>query len=460
MQILFTTEVDMVIRHSATLAVNERLRTLSAEGVPVLHLAFGEAGLPVLPELGAVLADSVRHNDYGPVMGIPAAREAAAGYFDRRGLPTDPDRMLLAPGSKALLYALLTVLPGDLVLPVPSWVSYAAQAALTGKRVIGVPIPERAGGVPDPALLGPALADARAAGTRPGVLILTVPDNPTGTLPPRDLLAEVCGIAEREGLVVVSDEIYRDLCRHPADHHSPAELLPDRTIVTSGLSKNLALGGYRIGFTRLPEGQLGDQVLPDLVGVASEVWSSLAGPVQRVAAAALAEPPAVTGRITASRRLHGAVTARVHELLVDAGATCRPPEAGFYLYPDFEALRAGLADVGVRTAREFTELLLERWGVGVLAGAEFGDADGALRFRLATSLLYGRDEEQRTASLDAEQPLALPWIEESLTRLSRALDELADLTRAGSTPSPPSRSRPEPTRSAAAAAPGTSGSTR
>jgi aspartate aminotransferase len=450
----------MAVRRSATLAINERLRAMSADGVPVLHLAFGEAGLPVLPELGAVLAHSVRHNDYGPVTGIPAAREAAAGYFDRRGLPTDPDRVLLAPGSKALLYALLTVLPGDLVLPVPSWVSYAAQAALVGKRVIGVPIPERAGGVPDPALLGPALAEARAAGARPGVLILTVPDNPTGTLPPRDLLAEVCRVAEREGLVVVSDEIYRDLGRHPADHVSPAELLPADTIVTSGLSKNLALGGYRIGFTRLPDGRLGDRVLPDLVGVASEVWSSLAGPMQRVAAAALAEPAAVTDRIAASRRLHGAVTARVHELLVEVGATCRPPEAGFYLYPDFGALRPGLAEAGVRTAREFTELLLERWGVGVLAGAEFGDAEDALRFRLATSLLYGSDDEQRAASLAAGQPLALPWIEESLTHLSRALDGLVDLTRAGRTPRPPSRSRPGPTRSTAGSTPGTSAPTR
>ena len=269
----------MPIRHSATLAVNERLQARRAAGEPVLHLAFGEAGLPVLPSLAAVLADSVRHNDYGPVAGIPAARAAAAGYFERRGLPTDPDQIVLAPGSKALLFALLAVLPGDVVLPVPSWVSYAAQAALVGKHVIGVPIPARAGGIPDPERLESALADARA-----GILILTVPDNPTGTLPTRDLLAEVCRIAERHGIVVVSDEIYRDLCRTPSDFHSPAEFLPDRTVITSGLSKSLALGGYRIGFTRVPTELRTAHT--DLIGVASEVWSSLAGPMQRVAAAA------------------------------------------------------------------------------------------------------------------------------------------------------------------------------
>lgn len=410
----------MPIRHSATLAVNERLRALRAAGTPVLHLAFGEAGLPVLPELAAVAADASGHNEYGPVAGIPAARAAAAGYFDRRGLPTDPDRIVFAPGSKALLYALLAILPGDLVLPVPSWVSYAAQAALVGKRVIGVPIPTTAGGVPDPDLLPGALARARADGARPGVLILTLPDNPTGTLAAHDVLAEVCRVADREGLVIVSDEIYRDLCHEPKAMRSPAELLPERTIVTSGLSKNLALGGYRIGFTRLPAGPLG-ALLPELVGVASEVWSCLATPMQHVAAAALAEPPAVTERIDASRRLHAAVTTRVHELLVDVGATCRAPEGGFYLYPDLGPLRDRLPGTGP----ELADFLLDRHGIGVLAGSEFGDDPAALRFRLATSLLYGDDDERKLAGLASERPTTLPWIADALGRFASALDDIA-----------------------------------
>ncbi|HEX3650131.1 MAG TPA: aminotransferase class I/II-fold pyridoxal phosphate-dependent enzyme [Pseudonocardiaceae bacterium] len=410
----------MAVRQSATLAINERMAALKAEGRPVLHLAFGEAGLPVLPELRAVLADSLRHNGYGPVTGTPAAREAVAGYFARRALPTEPDRVLLAPGSKPLLYALLAVLPGDVVLPVPSWVSYAAQAALVGKRVVGVPIPAHTGGVPDPDLLPAALAAARADGARPGVLVLTLPDNPTGTVPPAETIAEICRIADREGLVIVSDEIYRDLARSPAAVRSPAEWLPDRTAVTCGLSKNLALGGYRIGAARLPEGPLGDDLLPDLVGVASEVWSCLASPMQDVAAVAFAEPPEIVARVVASRRLHGAVTRRVHEILVDAGASCRPPEGGFYLYPDF-----GGQVAGVGGSRELATLLLERFGVGVLAGVAFGDDEGALRFRIATSLLYGADDEQRLASLHSPEPLALPWIDDSLRQLAHAFGELS-----------------------------------
>ena len=413
----------MAIRQSATLAVNERIQARRAAGEPVLHLGFGEAGLPVLPELAAVLADSVRHNDYGPVIGIPAARAAAAGYFTRRGLPTEPDQIVMGPGSKPLLFALLAVLPGDVVLPVPSWVSYAAQAALLGRRVIGVPIPDRAGGVPDPDRFATALADARAAGRQPGVLVLTLPDNPTGALPPLDLLAEVCRIADDAGLVIISDEIYRDLCHR--EFHSPAELLPDRTVITSGLSKSLALGGYRIGFTRLPTRL---RIDADLVGVASEVWSSLASPMQRVAMAALAEPPEVMSRIAASRRLHGMVTAQVQRLFLQAGARCRPAEGGFYLYPDFGAHRESLAAQGIHTDRQVADLLLDRHGVGVLAGAEFGDDPHGLRFRVATSLMYGSTDEQKLASLNSPDPLALPWIADGIAHLAKAL---ADLTPTG-----------------------------
>ena len=143
---------------SATLAANERVQAKLEAGDPVLHLAFGEAGLPVLPSVAERLAGAAGLNGYGSVAGSAAMRSAAAGYFDRRGVPTTPEQIVVAPGSKALLFGLLSVLPGDVVLPRPCWVSYAAQAAVAGKRVIDVPIAAEAGGVPDPGALREALA--------------------------------------------------------------------------------------------------------------------------------------------------------------------------------------------------------------------------------------------------------------------------------------------------------------
>jgi aspartate aminotransferase len=96
---------------SPTLATNERVQARIAAGAPVLHLAFGEAGLPVLPSVAERLGAAAGANGYGPVAGSPAVREAVAGYFERRGLPTSADRVLVAPGSKALLYALLRCSP-------------------------------------------------------------------------------------------------------------------------------------------------------------------------------------------------------------------------------------------------------------------------------------------------------------------------------------------------------------
>ena len=107
----------MVLSQSPTLAANERVQAKLAAGEDVLHLAFGEAGLPVLPAVAERLTEGAGRNGYGPVAGSAEAREAAAGYFERRGLPTDPGRIVFAPGSKPLLFALLQALPGDVVLP-------------------------------------------------------------------------------------------------------------------------------------------------------------------------------------------------------------------------------------------------------------------------------------------------------------------------------------------------------
>jgi len=406
---------------SATLAVNERLQARRAAGEDVLHLAFGEAGLPVIPEVAELLAGAAQRNQYGAVAGSPAARAAAAGYFTRRGLPTEPDQVLLAPGSKPLLFAALAALGGDVVLPRPSWVSYAAQAALLGRRVIGVPIAAEAGGVPDPDALEEALsARSRDAGGRdgPATLILTTPDNPTGTVASAELIRRVCDVVDRYGLNILSDEIYRDLCHPGVSVTSPATHLPEQTVVTGGLSKNMALGGYRIGFARVPRGE----VLRDMAAVASEVWSSLASPMHEVAAWVLGEPPPVREHVAASARLHHAVAAAMHRELAAAGAACRPPQAAFYAYPDLEVLRPRVAETGA----DLAELLLERHGVGVLPGAAFGDEPRALRCRMASSLLYGDTPERRWQALRSDDPVALPWIAAALERLRSVLAALGD----------------------------------
>ena len=201
---------------SATLAANEALESRRQRGEPVLPLAFGESGLPVHPLLTAELADTAGLGAYGPVAGTERLREAAAGYWSRRSLPTDPGAVVAGPGSKALLFGTLLALGTDIAVPRPSWVSYAAQATLIGAAPHFVPAVPGEGGICDAAALEAAVRASRAAGRPIGAVLVTMPDNPTGRLASPAAVRELCAAAERNDLVIISDEIYRDLVHDPS----------------------------------------------------------------------------------------------------------------------------------------------------------------------------------------------------------------------------------------------------
>jgi aspartate aminotransferase len=412
---------------SATLAANEALARRRRRGEPVLPLAFGESGLPVHPTLTASLAETAGQGAYGPVAGTPRLREAAAGYWSRRGLRTDPGSVVAGPGSKALLFAILLALGTDVAVPRPSWVSYAAQATLVGATPHFVPAAAGQGGICDAAALAEAVRASRTAGRPIGAVLVTMPDNPTGRLASPAAVRALCAVAERFGLVIISDEIYRDLVHDPnAPFLSPAQVAGDRTVVTTALSKNLSVGGWRIGVARMPDGPAGQVLASRVLGIASEIWSAAAGPVQQAAAIALDEPADLTERVASSRDLHAAVCQAAARLCAEAGLEVTPPQAAFYLYPDFDPWRAHLrGKFGVRTGAELAALLLGRYGAGTLPGSAFGESASSLRLRLATGLLYGDTDDEREQALAAADPLRLPWISGAITRLGDILADLA-----------------------------------
>jgi aspartate aminotransferase len=412
---------------SATLAANETMDARRRRGEPVLPMGFGEAGLPAHPLLREALADAAGYTSYGPVAGHPRLREAAASYWGRRGLPTDAELVVAGPGSKALLFGLVSAIGGDVAVTRPSWVSYAAQAALAGHAAHFVP---GDAGVPDAGELARTVSAARTAGRRVRSVIVTLPDNPTGRLASPAAVRDLCSVADRHDLIIISDEIYRDLVHDgQTGFASPAALAPERTVVTTGLSKNLALGGWRLGVARLPDGWLGRELAGRLVAMGSEIWSAPAGPVQQAAAVAFGEPPALAERVALSRRLHARVAQQVALRFARAGASVPAPQAAFYVYPDFSPLADVLLERhGVTGDDGLAALLLARYGVCVLPGSAFGEQGWRLRLRAATSLLYGETEAQRTAALDAADPCSLPWIAASLDRLDEVL---ADLTARG-----------------------------
>jgi aspartate aminotransferase len=185
------------------------------------------------------------------------------------------------------------------------------------------------------------------------------------------------------------------------------------------------LGGWRIGAARMPDGPLGQRLRRALLGACSEIWSAPAAPVQQAAALAFTEPAEIAERVAASRSLHAAVAQAVASVCAAAGLLVLPPQAAFYLYPDFEPWRAHLRRRhGVTTGPGLADVLVDRYGAGTLPASAFGEPPGALRLRLATGLLYGDSEEQRAAALTAPDPLTLPWIAAALDRLEEILTDL------------------------------------
>ena len=288
------------------------------------------------------------------------------------------------------------------------------------------------GGVCDPEALERAVTQAAADGRTIRAVIATLPDNPTGRLASPAAVRELCAVAERHDLIIISDEIYQDLvfddvtAPASAAFPGPASICPERTVVTTGLSKNLALGGWRLGVARLPDGWLGRELRTRLLGIGSEIWSAPAGPVQQAAALAFTEPSALVERIALSRRLHARVARAVADRFTAAGASVPAPQAAFYLYPDFTPMAGVLLQRHDITDDEsLAAVLLHRYGVGVLPGCAFGDQSWRLRLRVATAMLYGDTNTERLAALNSGDPCSLPWIAASLARLDEVL---ADLT--------------------------------
>lgn len=425
---------------SATLAMNEAVAKRRAAGLQTIHLGFGEASFPLHPILRAELARTAAHTSYAPVLGLPALREAIADYLQRtRGIAGSAAHVAVAPGSKPLLYTLLHVLDGDVLLPVPSWVSYGPQARLAGRRVIDVLTDASDHHRLTPDVLDETLARARHAGANPRILLVNTPSNPTGSMFDAADAEAIASWARAEGITLISDEIYAELAHGWRAHVSPARFYPEGCIVTGGLSKAFSAGGWRLGYTVLPATAEGSALMSALRAMASEVWSSATTPVQEAAIAAFCPNADLEVYVHLSARVHGYVASRLYETFVDLGIPCPRPAGAFYLYPDFAPYRDALHQYGVTTSEELARYLLDEWGIATLPGTAFGEQPEALRLRVATSMLYEPEGQLPEVEREAwfwqllEQADELPASGESgavrLPELERARAKLAEVVQ-------------------------------
>ncbi|WP_413804076.1 pyridoxal phosphate-dependent aminotransferase [Streptomyces iranensis] len=388
-----------------------------------------DGGLPVLPELLDSFVAAAGHTAPGPVGGSAGLRSAACGYWSRRGLWTDPEHVVVAPGAEPLLLALLASAPGgDVLLPRPCAAWYAPLVRLVDRRAHHAPVPAECGGLPDPFALLEIVHRIRAEGGVPRVLLLSAADDPTGTVAPPELLHEVCEAAVAEGLLIVSDETWRDTVHHPQGTVllSPAEMSRENVIVLSDLAGAFTPAGWPAAIARFPATERGAELRDRVLSLLTAVRSGLPAPIAAAAAYALDEPEPVRDRMAAAVRAHGAVAVAAYRALTAVGALARPPQAGRHLYADLDELRGVLAARGIADSVELERELVRRIGPSVAGGHRFGDPPHTLRLRLATLPLLGAAEESRLRALQTPDPLELPHVATALGAFEAAFRDLIE----------------------------------
>lgn len=325
---------------------------------------------------------------------------AVADYHrDTKSAECTGQDVLVGPGSKELMFILQLVYYGDLVIPTPSWVSYAPQARIIGRPIRWVP-----GRALNAWRIMPEDLDliCRADPSRPRILVLNYPSNPTGATYAPDELKALAEVARKYRVVLLSDEIYGEL-NHLGAHTSIARYYPEGTIISGGLSKWCGAGGWRLGTFTFPRPL--HWLLDAMAVVASETFTSTSAPIQFAAVRAFRGDTEIQDYLWSSRRILRTLGGHAWSELMKRGLRVPEPQGGFYLFPDFGPFRDRLQERGIGTGAELCERLLQDTGVALLPGSDFGRPLEELTARLAYVDFDGA--RALAAAEQVEVPLAL-----------------------------------------------------
>jgi aspartate/methionine/tyrosine aminotransferase len=349
-----------------------RARALEATGRSVIHLEIGEPDF----DTPANIRDAAKRaldrgaTHYTPTVGIPELRAAiAADATARKGFTVTPDRVVVVPGGKPVMFfAILALIDeGDEVIyPDPGFPIYESMANYVGGVAVPCPIRQENGFRLDPKEL------ASLVTSRTKLVIINSPANPTGGVSTRADLEQIAAVAREHDLIVLADEIYGRIL-YDGEFFSIASLpdMAERTIVLDGFSKTYAMTGWRLGYAIVPDAL----VTPFSRLIVNSVSCTNA-------ATQWAGVEALTGPQDAVDAMVTEFKAR-RDLIVDGlnsipGVTCLRPEGAFYVFPEISA--TGL------TGADLADRLLNEGGVSALAGTAFGHVGlHHLRFSYATS---------------------------------------------------------------------------
>lgn len=383
------------IAESATLKVDAKAKALQAEGRPVISYAAGEPDFPTpshIVEAAVLAARDPKNHRYTPAVGLPELREAIAQKTLRdSGTQVAANQVVVTNGGKQAVYQAFACLldPGDEVLmPTPYWTTYPEAIHLAG----GVPVPVFAGAEQNYLVTVEQLEAAKTP--RSKVLLIVSPSNPTGSVYSAEELTEIGNWAEANGLWIITDEIYQNLCYDGLRAHSITELVPaltDRTIMVNGVAKSYAMTGWRLGWMVGPQ-----DVMKAAGNLQSHLSSNVSNISQRAALAALTGPQdEVLAMLNAFDRRRKVAVSELNKI---EGWVAPNPQGAFYVYSDVRAL-LGRSWHGkhLETSLEFCDFVLEQAEVALVPGEAFGPS-GYVRLSYALGdapLLEGIQRLQR-----------------------------------------------------------------
>ncbi|USE38160.1 pyridoxal phosphate-dependent aminotransferase [Endozoicomonas sp. SCSIO W0465] len=362
---------------SATLKINEHSQQLIKEGRDIIRLGLGQSPFPVPDSVVNSLQNHANEKDYLPVRGLQALRQSVADYYQRRdGLEIDADSVLIGPGSKELLFNIQMACQAELIIPAPSWVSYAPQALMLGRNVRYL-----ATAMENQWQISPQqLEQLPPPGDEARLLLLNYPSNPTGSSYDPENLKALADVARRQKVIIIADEIYGET-RFSGQHHSMAGFYPEGTIISSGLSKWCGAGGWRLGTMIFPKAL---RAVQDAMAViASETFTSTCAPIQYAACTAFSESSEINRYLEQSRQVLSLIARFMVDSLRGMGLQMADPVGGFYLFVSFEGFREQLMARGIKTSDDLCNNLLSDTGIAMLPGSDFGLMADQLFVRMA-----------------------------------------------------------------------------
>ncbi len=361
------------------MALLARARELEAGGRDIVHMEIGEPDFPTpgpIVEAGrAALAGGAHH--YTPAAGLPALREAIAAFYgERYGAAVEPGRIIVTPGSSGALQLLMAALidVGEaVVMADPGYPCNRHFVRLMEGVARAVPVGPERGYQLD------AESVARHWDDTTRAVLIASPSNPTGTLVAPGELERIAALAEARGGHLLVDEIYHGLVYDGPAHPPTAAALEGPVFVVNSFSKFFGMTGWRLGWLVAPP-----EYVEPLERLAQNLFLAPSTPAQHAALAAFR--PGTLELLERRREEFGRRRDFLLPALESLGFRFRArPQGAFYLYADAGAL--------CDDSFAFCTDLLERAGVAVTPGRDFGSHGAATHLRFAYTTALERLEE-------------------------------------------------------------------